>query len=383
MHDVAIGHDIVLALNAQLAGGLGALLAAELDVVVIANDLGLNKAALKVGVDDTGSLRSGRTLTHRPGLDLHLASRKERLQAKQLVGCLREHVQTGLLQAQALQVVGRILGIELGKLGLDLGADGQWLDTIDGRQVVVEHILVHVGHIQDGLHGEQEQALGSGALLVGHLHRRSALALVEPGKQTLGDLELGHELLVALGLLLELGQLLLERTHVGQDELGHDGIGIAGRIDELARAAHFTHDVGILKVAHDLADGVGLADVCQELVAQALALVGALHQTCDVDELDRSRHDAARVNDVGELLQAAIGHINDTHVGVDRGKRVVGGKAGLFGKRGEQRRLAHVGQAHDTDGKGHDSSFWYKHFKLHKYSAAAASGRTRTPRRHE
>ena len=383
MHDVAIGHDIVLALNTQLAGGLGALLAAELDVVVVANDLGLNKAALKVGVDDAGGLRGGRALTYRPSLDLHLASRKERLQAEQLIGRLREHVQAGLLQAQALQVVGRVLGIELGKLSLDLGADRQRLDAVDGRQVLVEHVLVYVGHVQDGLHGEQEQALGGGTLLVGHLHGCGALALVEPGKQALGDLELGHELLVSLGLLLELGQLLLERAHVGQDELGHDGVGIAGGIDELARAAHLTHNVGVLKVAHDLADGVGLANVGQELVAQALALVGALHQTCDVDELDRCRHDATRVDDVGELLQTAIGYVDDTHVGVDRGERVVGGKAGLFGKRGEQRRLAYVGQAHDTDGKGHDSSFWYKHFKLHKYSAAAASGRTRTPRRHE
>ena len=332
-------------------------------------------------MDDTGGLRGGRALTHRPGLDLHLAGRKERLQAEQLVGSLSEHVQAGLLQAQALQVVGRVLGIELGKLGLDLGADRQRLDAVDGRQVVVEHILVHVGHIQDGLHGEQEQTLGGGTLLVGHLHGCGALALVEPGKQALGHLELRHELLVALGLLLELGQLLLERAHIGQDKLGHDGVGVTGGIDELARAAHLTHDVGILKVAHDLADGVGLANVGQELVAQALALVGTLHQASDVDKLDRSRHNTAGVDDVGELLQAAIGHIDDTHVRVDRGKRVVGGKAGLFGKRGEQRRLAHVGQAHDTDGKGHDSSFWYRYFKLHKYSAAAASGRIRTPRR--
>ena len=55
MHDVAIGHDIVLALDAQLAGSLGALLATELDIVVVANDLGLNKAALKVGMNDTGA----------------------------------------------------------------------------------------------------------------------------------------------------------------------------------------------------------------------------------------------------------------------------------------------------------------------------------------
>ena len=126
------------------------------------------------------------------------------------------------------------------------------------------------------------------------------------------------------------------------------GVGIAGGIDELAGATHLAHNVGVLKVAHDLTDGIGLAYVCQELVAQTLALVSALHQTCDVDELDRRRHDATRVNDVGELLQAAIGHVDDTHVGIDRSERVVGGKAGLFGKRGEQRRLAHVGQADNT-----------------------------------
>ena len=133
-------------------------------------------------MDDAGGLRGGRALANRPGLDLHLAGRKERLQAEQLVGSLSEHVQAGLLQAQALQIIGSVLGVELGKLGLDLGADGQRLNTIDGRQVFVEHILVHVGHIQDGLHGEQEQALGGGTLLVGHLHGCGALALAEPGE---------------------------------------------------------------------------------------------------------------------------------------------------------------------------------------------------------
>lgn len=124
---------------------------------------------------------------------------------------------------------------------------GNGLDAIDGRQIVVNHILVHVGHIQDGLHGEQEQPLGGGTLLVGHLHGCGALALVEPGKQALGNLELGHELLVALGLLLELRQLLLERAHVGQDELGHDGVGIAGGIDELAVRPTSRMTLGSLK----------------------------------------------------------------------------------------------------------------------------------------
>ncbi len=43
-------------------------------------------------------------------------------------------------------------------------------------------------------------------------------------------------------------------------------------------------DVVILEAAQNMDDGVHLADVAEELVAQALALRGAAHEAGDVDE---------------------------------------------------------------------------------------------------
>ena len=50
-------------------------------------------------------------------------------------------------------------------------------------------------------------------------------------------------------------------------------------------------DVLVLEAPDDLDDGVDLADVGQELVAEAFALAGALDQPGDVHELDRRGND--------------------------------------------------------------------------------------------
>ena len=117
------------------------------------------------------------------------------------------------------------------------------------------------------------------------------------------------------------------------------------------------HDVRVLEVANDFADGVALADVGQELVAQASTLrSGALDQACDVNELDGRGDDATRVDDVRQLLQARVRYVDDTDVGIDGGERIVSGKSALLGEGGEKRRLANVGQAHDADRKCHEYS---------------------------
>ena len=302
-------------------------------------------------MNHASGLRGGRANRHGPGLDLHLAGREVALEPQRLVGRARQRVQTARLEAQVGQVLRRVLLAQLGELSLDLGADGQGLDAVDGCQVLPQLVLVHVGHVDDGLEREQEELLGRGALVVSHVHRGRTVAVVQPAEQTLGNLELGHELLVALALLLELGQLLLERLDVGQDELGLDGLDVALGVNERVRAVDLAHHVGVGEVTNDLADGIGLADVGQELVAEALARAGALDQARDVDELDRGRHDAPGVHDLCQLLEPAIRHVDDAHVGVDRGKRVVGRKAALLGEGREERRLAHVGQSHDADGE--------------------------------
>ena len=74
---------------------------------------------------------------------------------------------------------------------------------------------------------------------------------------------------------------------VGKDQLGFDDLDVGDGI----HAALGVHDVGIAMRAHDVDDRVGLADVGQEAVAQALALVGAGDQAGDVVEVDRVVHD--------------------------------------------------------------------------------------------
>ena len=93
---------------------------------------------------------------------------------------------------------------------------------------------------------------------------------------------LAHDALVAaLGLL-----------EVGEDQLGLDRLDVACGID----AALGVDDVRVGVRAHDVDDRVGLADVRQELVAQALALVRAGDQAGDVVEGDRVLDDLARAD---------------------------------------------------------------------------------------
>ena len=62
------------------------------------------------------------------------------------------------------------------------------------------------------------------------------------------------------------------------------------------------HDVVVLEAAHHVRDGVGLADVREELVAEALALRGAGDQAGDVDELDRR---SARLSPASTIAASA------------------------------------------------------------------------------
>ena len=58
-------------------------------------------------------------------------------------------------------------------------------------------------------------------------------------------------------------------------------------------------DVGILKAADYVDDGVHLADIGEELVSKALALGGAFYQTGDVYEFDDGGRRLFRMIEVG------------------------------------------------------------------------------------
>ena len=296
-------------------------------------------------MDDSGGLGSLSANADGPCPDLHRTSGEVALQAKQLVCCLSKRLQAGVLKSQGLQILSSLLWIKVSKLSLNTCTNRNRLNAIDDRSRLGEHVLVDVCDVQDWLHGKQEEIASSQTLLVGHLHVSGAIALVQPLLKALCHVELGLEVLIALGLFLQLRQGALNGAQVSEDELRLDDVNVLVRID----AALNVNDVGIFKVTNNLADSVSVADVCQELIAQALALVCALDQASDIHKLNGCRHDATRIDNLGQLLEPCVGYVNDAYVRVDGSKRIVCGQATLAGQRGEQRGFTNVWQANDTN----------------------------------
>ena len=79
---------------------------------------------------------------------------------------------------------------------------------------------------------------------------------------------------------------------------------VADRIDRARDVVH----VRVLEAADHLHDRVDLADVREELVAEALALARALDQAGDVDELDRRRITTFGLRDLLQLGEPRVGH---------------------------------------------------------------------------
>ena len=105
-------------------------------------------------------------------------------------------------------------------------------------------------------------------------------------------------------------------------------------------------DVVVLETTQHVGDGIALADIAEELVAQPLALRCAAHEAGDIDELQLRRHDLGRFTNSRDLVEPRIGHGDAAGVRLDRAEGVVGRLSRLSGgQRIEQRRLADVWQA--------------------------------------
>ena len=142
------------------------------------------------------------------------------------------------------------------------------------------------------------------------------------------------------------GLAVLHHFQIAEDQLGVDGLDVA---DGVHAALHMDH-IGAVKAAHHVHNGVALPDVAQKLVAQALALGGALYQAGDVHKFHNGRGLFVGVPDFRQLVQTGIGHGHNAGVGVDGAEGVVR-RLRIFGAGNgvEQSTFAHVGQAHDTE----------------------------------
>ena len=120
-------------------------------------------------------------------------------------------------------------------------------------------------------------------------------------------------------------------------------------------------------------DGVDLADVGQELVAEALTLAGALDEPADVDDLDRCVDRLLRLRHHGELVETIVGHLGDADVRVLRGERVRRGERTTAGERVVQRTLARVGETDQTE-TFHEPSRGYRPRPSRRVRAAPFDG---------
>ena len=161
----------------------------------------------------------------------------------------------------------------------------------------------------------------------------------------------GALVVAALGGFGHPARAVLHHFQVGEDQLIVDGVDVGDGIHGLGlgHILHHMDDVVIVKAAHHMHDGVTLADVAQELVAQAGALACTLDQACNVHELHDGRGLLVGLPHLGQLVQPLVRHGHDAAVGLNGAERVVGSLRVLGGGDGvEQSGFAHVWQSDDT-----------------------------------
>ena len=122
-----------------------------------------------------------------------------------------------------------------------------------------------------------------------------------------------------------------------------EGVDAAGDVD----------DFRVCEAADDVEDGVSLADVREELVAEAFALGGAFDDAGDVHELHGGGDDGVGLDHGDDAIHAGVRDLDDADVGIDGAEGVVGGLSFCGGECVEDGALAYVGQAYDSDVKGH------------------------------
>ena len=133
---------------------------------------------------------------------------------------------------------------------------------------------------------------------------------------------------------------------VAKDEFGFDHFPIVLGVD----FAVDMDDVGVIKDADDMADGVAFANMGEELVTETFAFAGAFDEAGDVDEFDRGGDDFFGANGFSEFFEAMIWYFDDADIGVDCTKWIVGGVSAFGARKSvEKSGFANIWEAYDAD----------------------------------
>lgn len=81
--------------------------------------------------------------------------------------------------------------------------------------------------------------------------------------------------------------------------------------------------VVIFEAANDINNRIRLANIGQELIAQALAFARACDESRNIDKFNSGRKNALGFHDRGESAQPWVRHFDNTDIGLDGAKRIV------------------------------------------------------------
>ena len=246
--------------------------------------------------------------------------------------------------------------VEFGNVCFQLGTDGQQLAAFTVCQSFHSHIVpivlglidfifCKISHINGFLQGQQVR-LCDHSNLVGIVGVGSGqLAFIQVSQQTGEKLSFAQELLVAaLGCLLALIDPALHHFDIGHDQLQVDDINIT---DGIGGTFHMGN-IGVLKAANYMHNGIGGANVAQEFVAKTFALAGALNKTGNIHEFNDGRSELLGLVEVSKPLQTGIGDVDNAHIGVDGAESIVISGDTCIGNGIKEGGLTHIGKTDDT-----------------------------------
>src|SRR5262249_32621432 len=120
-------------------------------------------------------------------------------------------------------------------------------------------------------------------------------------------------------LLLQSLASLMQGSQVGEHELGIDDLDIANWINRRADMMK----IRIFKTAYHLHDRFHFTNMMKELIPESFACARAFDESGDVHKLDRRRCDLLRAGNLGDVLEARIGHGDNAHIGIDRAEGII------------------------------------------------------------
>ena len=109
MHHVAVGDDVFLAFQPQLAAVAGAGFAAERDIVGIGDGLGADEALLEIGMDHASRGRPLGAAMDGPGARFLRTDGEIGDEVEQLVARADQAVEARLFQAERVEEIGAFL----------------------------------------------------------------------------------------------------------------------------------------------------------------------------------------------------------------------------------------------------------------------------------